>query len=94
VYVPAVALVEIAEASHRSVVRFPSGFAHWCRQLLSSPHFIAVDLGVDAVLKSEELYSISERGDRLIAATASVLDLPLVTRDPEIAAAAGVERLW
>jgi predicted nucleic acid-binding protein len=46
------------------------------------------------VVKAEELYAIREQGDRLIAATAAVLDLPLVTRDPEIAKAAGVELLW
>jgi predicted nucleic acid-binding protein len=43
-----------------------------------------VDLGVEIRVKAEELYSIRERGDRLIAATAAVLALPLVTRDPEI----------
>jgi predicted nucleic acid-binding protein len=53
-----------------------------------------VDLGVEIVMKAEELYAIRERGDRLIAATAAVLDLPLITRDPEIANAAGVELLW
>lgn len=93
-YVPAIALVEIAEAAHRGIVKLRSGFDAWCRALLSSPHFIAVDLGVEIVVKAEELYSIRERGDRLIAATAAVLDLPLVTRDPEIANAAGVELLW
>jgi len=94
VYIPSIALVEIAEASYRGVVHLSSGFATWCARLLSSPHFIAVDLGVEIVVKAEELYAIRERGDRLIAATAAVLDLPLVTRDPEIAKAAGVELLW
>ena len=94
VYVPTIALVEIAEASHRGIVRLRSGFDAWCRGILSSPHFIAVDLGSEVVVKAEELYVIRERGDRLIAATAAMLDLPLVTRDPEIANAAGVELLW
>lgn len=30
----------------------------------------------------------------MIPATAAELDLPLITRDPEIAAAAGVDVLW
>jgi hypothetical protein len=30
----------------------------------------------------------------LIAATAAALDLPLITRDPEIAQTAGVECIW
>jgi predicted nucleic acid-binding protein len=49
---------------------------------------------VEIVLRSQSLYSIPGRGDRLIAATAAHMDLPLITRDPEIAPAAGVELLW
>jgi PIN domain nuclease of toxin-antitoxin system len=94
IYVPSIALVEIGEASQRGVVQLSGGFAGWCRKLLSSPHFVAVDLGLDVVLKAEELYAIRERGDRLIAATAAVLEMPLITRDPQIADVAGVELLW
>src|SRR6202035_2465704 len=41
-------------------------------------------------LRRQRLYAIAERGDRLIAATAAVFDLPLITRDPDIAAAAWI----
>ena len=94
IYIPTIALVEIAEASHRGIVELGTGFASWCARLLSSPHFIALDLSVDIVVKAEELYAIPERGDRLIAATAAVLDLPLLTRDPTIADTAGVQVIW
>ena len=94
VYVPTMALVEIAEASRRGVIELRGGFATWCDKLLSSPYFIALDLSLDVVLKAEELYAIEERGDRLIAATAVVFGLPLVTRDPSIADAAGIEAVW
>lgn len=53
----------------------------------------AVDLTAAIVLRAEALYDIRERGDRLIAATAAVLDVPLITRDPEIGRA-GVEVVW
>ena len=46
------------------------------------------------VLRAHTLYAIPERGDRLIAATAAELDCPLITRDPEIARAAGVDLIW
>ena len=94
IYIPTIALVEIAEASHRGVIELSAGFGAWCDRLLSSPYFIALDLSVEVVVKAEELYGIGERGDRLIAATAAVLDLPLITRDPTIADEAGVEVIW
>ena len=46
------------------------------------------------VYVAQRLYSIPERGDRLMAATAIVLDVPLITQDSEIQGAAGVECIW
>ena len=46
------------------------------------------------VRRAQLLYEIPERGDRLIAATAAELDLPLITRDNTIADAAGVDVIW
>ena len=51
-------------------------------------------LTAEVVCVAQRLYAIVERSDRLIAATAVSLDLPLITRDPDIAAAVGVECLW
>jgi hypothetical protein len=62
--------------------------------LRRSGHYLVTDLTADVVVHSHGLYAIPERGDRLIAATAVTLGVPLMTRDPAIAAAAVVERLW
>lgn len=94
IYVPTLALVEVGEAIRRGEVRFADTFSGWVAKLLSSRRFIPVDLTLDVLLRAEELYGIPERGDRLIAATAAHLGYPLITRDPEIAAAAGVEVVW
>jgi predicted nucleic acid-binding protein len=52
------------------------------------------DLTADVVEAGHELYGISERSDRLIAATALVLGLPLITRDPEISAQSRIQTIW
>lgn len=69
-------------------------FSVWCEGLFSSGRFFPAPLSLGTVLCAEELYAITERSDRLIAATAAHLGLPLVTRDPEIGSAAGIQIIW
>lgn len=94
IYVPAIVVVEIFEAARRGVIELAGGAAIWAGQLFSSGGFFPADLTLDVVLRAESLYAIPERGDRLIAATAAVLEYKLITRDPEIARAAAVPLLW
>jgi PIN domain nuclease of toxin-antitoxin system len=93
IYVPTVALVEVLELVRRGYVKLSLPPGRWVTALLSAGGFTAADLTTDVVLAGEGLYGIPERNDRLIAATAQALRLPLITRDPEIAAA-GVEAVW
>jgi PIN domain nuclease of toxin-antitoxin system len=93
-YVPTMVLVEIGEAVRRGTLAFVDGFDVWAEQLAASGRYHVVDLTLPIVLRAQELFDIPERGDRLAAATASVFDCPLVTRDAEIARAPGVEVLW
>lgn len=94
VYIPAIALVEVLEAAHRGTVVLTDGPEAWVSGLTASGGFRVAALTTEIVLRSATLYSIPERGDRLIAATAVELDLPLITRDPAIAAVASVRQVW
>ncbi|HEX7048812.1 MAG TPA: PIN domain-containing protein [Longimicrobiales bacterium] len=94
IYVPTFVLVELLEAARRGVLRFPGGAAAWVEGLTRSGAYFLADLTADVALRAHALYAIPERGDRLIAATAAVLGLPLITRDPAIARAAAVRRVW
>lgn len=93
IYVPALVLVEVLEAARRGLITLAGGVEVWAEGLFSSGSFFPADLTADIVLAGERLYAIPERGDRLIAATAVVLDVPLITRDPRIREA-GVEVIW
>jgi PIN domain nuclease of toxin-antitoxin system len=93
-YVPTISLVEVGEAERRGGIRLHEGFDRWVEGLLSTGRYHPVDLTTEIVRRAQTLFAIPERGDRLIAATAAELDLPLVTRDPTIAAAAGVDVIW
>ncbi len=94
IYIPAIALVELGEACHRERVTLSLAFEEWTRLAFASGKYHEAELTAEVVYVAQRLYAIAERGDRLIAATAVTLDLPLITRDPQIAAAAGVECLW
>lgn len=93
--IPTMVLVEIGEAAHRGKVTFSGHrFQDWLVTVSSVPSYQITPLTLDVVLAAESLHAISERGDRLIAATAMVHGCPLISRDPEIARVADVPLLW
>lgn len=93
-YVPTISLVEVCEAERRGAIRLHAGFEAWVEGLFATGRFHPADLTTAIVLRSRTLFGIPERSDRLIAATAAELELPLITRDPAIATVAGVETIW
>jgi PIN domain nuclease of toxin-antitoxin system len=94
IYIPALVLVELGEACQKRRVTLSLPFEEWARLAFASGKYHEAELSAEIVYIAQRLYAIAERGDRLIAATAVALDLPLITRDPQIAAAAGVECIW
>ncbi len=94
IYVPTFVLAAVGELVHLGRVQLPRSFEEWLDDLLGSKVYIPADLTADVVRTAQNLFAFPERGDRLIAATAVALGVPLMTRDGEIAACAQVERLW
>jgi PIN domain nuclease of toxin-antitoxin system len=94
IYIPSFALVELGEACRKGHVTLNLPFQEWTRLAFASGKYHEAPLTAEIVCIAQGLYGIPERGDRLIAATAVALDLPLITRDPEIAQTAGVECIW
>lgn len=93
IYVPTIALVELLEAAQRGAIRLALPARDWVRALFSSAGFLPADLTADVILTAHGMDDIPERGDRLIAATAVSLKLPLITRDDRMTKA-GVEVVW
>jgi PIN domain nuclease of toxin-antitoxin system len=94
IYIPTPVLVELGEAWHKGRVTLVRPFEEWARAAFASGKYHEAQLTAEIVYVAQHLCAIAQRGDRLIAATAVVLDLPLITRDPEIGKAAGVQCLW
>jgi PIN domain nuclease of toxin-antitoxin system len=92
--IPTIALAELLEAMHRGRVTLHEPLEALMQRLeRTSSRYRVVPLDTDVVMQSRALFEIPERGDRLIAATALVHGLPLITRDPEIAAP-GLDVVW
>lgn len=93
--VPAIALVELSEAVARGRVTLFEPFDAFVRRLDSTPsRYQVVPLSAGVVRRAHDLFAVPERGDRLIAATAQELGVPLVTRDPALARAIGERAVW
>jgi PIN domain nuclease of toxin-antitoxin system len=71
-------------------------WALWLRGAASAPHIDVLPLTVDVAIESEELGDAfpPDPADRLIAATARVHDLTLVTSDRAIKKSGAVRTLW
>jgi len=68
----------------------------WLRTAASSPHLDVLPLTVDVAIESEQLGDSfpPDPADRLIAATARVHDLTLITSDRPIQRSGKVRTLW
>ncbi len=94
-HVPSLVLVEVSEAVRRGVITLGESFDVFVQRLENTPsRYRVVPLDAAVVARSHELLCIPERGDRLIAATARHLGLPLVTRDRELARAINEDVIW
>jgi len=95
VCVPTISLLELSEAVRDGDLSLGEPFAAFVERLELTPsRYQVVPLTAAITARAHDLFAIPERGDRLIAATAAELDVPLVTRDPEIVAAMGGDHVW
>lgn len=95
IYVSAISLVETVYLAERR--RLPFAALERLQSALSEPEsglFVApVDASVAAALRSIPRDIVPDMPDRIIAATALHLNLPLVTRDRRLQAA-GIQTVW
>jgi PIN domain nuclease of toxin-antitoxin system len=97
-----IAAISLKEAAwHLAHVRVvvDEGFGSWplwLRTAASSPHLEVLPFTVDVAIESEQLGDSFPRdpADRLIAATARVHDLTLITSDRPIRKSGAVRTLW
>lgn len=93
IYVPTVVLWEISVLIGQGLVKLPTRFDHWCRDLEAGGAFVIEPLSWQDVDEARRL-PLKNPFDRLIAGTAIRLGLPLITKDQEIVDSGLVETVW
>ena len=93
IYVPTIALWEIAVLVARRYLDLPYHFDHWCRSIENSAGFAIMPLDWLDVEEARRL-PFADPYDCLIAGTAIRLNMPLITRDHVIVDSKLVETVW
>jgi len=95
VYLTSISMVEVIYLVEKG--RLPLTALEKLDSALAEPDtgfvLVPLDLGVVRALRQIPRDAVPDMPDRIIAATALHLNLPLVTRDPEIQAA-GIRTIW
>ena len=89
IIIPAVVLMEVLYLGEKN--RIPVNLIH-TEALMKSQNYQVEPLTFEIIKTASEIDDIPELHDRLIAATARYLNLPIITNDPVIIASRGVEK--
>lgn len=96
VYVASISLVEMAYLVEKN--RIPEAAFEQLNQVLTEPtidfQIVPLDLAIAQIIRQIDRLTVPEMPDRIIAATALRLNLPLITRDHKIQALQNIQTIW
>lgn len=93
-YVPAAVIWEVAFLARGARVNLRRTPREFFGDLFSNPAYQPYDLTADQVFDADDLRINRDPFDALIVAAARDLDLPLLTRDTDIANSGAVRTIW
>lgn len=94
IYVPIAVLLEVTFLFRAGRGGLKVAPAVFFSTLFMNPCYQAMDLTTEQVFLAEELRINRDPFDALIVSAARILDLPLITRDSDIAASKAVRVIW
>ncbi|MCW5924397.1 MAG: PIN domain-containing protein [Saprospiraceae bacterium] len=92
IWIPAMVLAEVGYLAERK--RISATVADVSKLVSTNQNFHFQELSADIVSLAFQIPDIPELHDRLIAATAHWLKIPLLTNDPAIQNSAAVQTIW
>ncbi|MFM9196132.1 MAG: type II toxin-antitoxin system VapC family toxin [Planctomycetia bacterium] len=96
IVVSAISLLEIATAIRRGRLQLSMPLDQWLADMHSLPEIKVESVTAEIAVLAGGLAELmhGDPADRLIVATASTLDVPLVTGDKKLRAYRGVKTIW
>ena len=94
VYVPIAVVWETIVLARAGRISLPASGREFFTNLFSNPAYQPHDLTAEQVYAAEDLPFNRDPFDGLIVAAAQLLELPLLTRDTEIAESGAVRVIW
>ena len=92
IHIPTIVFAELLYLSEKGRIGVDLTTAN--TYLKQSPHFKEYPLNLAVIQAASEITDIPELHDRLIAATAYLLNLPLISNDPVIQTSTFVQTRW
>jgi predicted nucleic acid-binding protein len=91
-YIPAMVLAEVGYLSEKN--RIDIGLAQIERYMAGNKYIQPYNITFTTIKETFTITDIPELHDRIIAATAKELGIPLITNDPKIQASSFVKTIW
>jgi len=94
IYIPAVSLWEIGILAKIGRIKLREPYDIWSQRIIAARGFNLAPLDTAVMIESLKFGFTEDVFDAAITATASVLDLPLITKDSAITQAQLVDVIW
>ncbi|NJM52368.1 MAG: type II toxin-antitoxin system VapC family toxin [Blastocatellia bacterium] len=94
IYIPVIVLWEVAILEQKQRIKLNNGFIDWTTQVLRTKSFGIAPLEPEIIAIGTGYNFNNDPFDEMIAAFASYMDLPLITKDNAITESGLVETFW
>ncbi len=92
IFIPSIVIAECLSIFDRKKVNF--NFKTLFDQIRKSENYVLIPLDHKILLKMVETREVSELHDKIIVATAKLLELPLITKDSQLLTLKTITAIW
>ncbi len=92
ILIPTIVLAELLFVCEKK--KFQKGFSEFIEVIKNAQNFVLYNLDLEIIIECERLIRINEMHDRIIVATAKILNAVVITKDANIKESGDVKIVW